>query len=137
MANTKQPSNQKLSSRAANEMAAAKSQTPVNKNSKSQTPNARNEKESMPMSKMNYILMCVSLLLIVVGFVLMSGSGNEGSTFNYDVFSSTRIVVAPLITFLGFLCMIPAILYKGKKAGDDSQQLDDSASSPNVIVADK
>ena len=71
-------------------------------------------KETLPSNKMNYIMMGVCLFLIVLGFFLMSGSSNEGSTFNADVFSSTRIVVAPLITFLGFVLMVPAILYRGK-----------------------
>ncbi|MBR2145965.1 MAG: DUF3098 domain-containing protein [Muribaculaceae bacterium] len=71
-------------------------------------------KETLPLNKMNYIMMGVCLFLIVLGFFLMSGSSNEGSTFNADVFSSTRIVVAPLITFLGFVLMVPAILYRGK-----------------------
>ncbi len=94
----------------------------------------------MPMRKMNYILMGVSVLLIVVGFFLMSGSSNEGSTFNDDVFSSTRIVVAPFITFLGFLCMIPAILYKGKRDDDVTSPLDiNGGDDPagNVIVKGK
>ena len=106
MAITKKQTNQKVSPRADNTVAA---QTPLNKSQKSKV-----EKESMPMSKMNYILMGISLLLIVLGFMLMSGSGNEGATFNNDVFNSTRTVVAPFITFLGFILMVPAILFKGK-----------------------
>ena len=70
--------------------------------------------EKMPLNKMNYIMIAVCLILIAVGFFLMSGSPNEGATFNNDVFSSTRTVVAPFITFLGFILMVPAILYRGK-----------------------
>ncbi len=135
MAIAKKQTNQKMSSRAANAEAAKKSQTTVNK---SQSQNSKVEKEPMPMGKINYILMGVSLLLIVIGFILMSGSSNEGDTFNYDVFNSTRIVVAPFITFLGFLCMIPAILYKGRRADDVPQpQDDDAASTSNIIVNNK
>ncbi|MBR5639609.1 MAG: DUF3098 domain-containing protein [Muribaculaceae bacterium] len=96
----------------------------------------------MPMGKMNYILMGVSLLLIVLGFILMSGSSNEGATFNNDVFSSRRIVVAPLITFLGFLCMIPAILYKGRKdtapaVATATKDEEPQAPTSNIIVKSK
>ena len=126
MAITSKKTNQKTSPRSANAVTTAKSQT------------TNVEKEPMPMGKMNYILMGLSLLLIVVGFVLMSGSGNEGDTFNYDVFNSTRIVVAPFITFLGFLCMIPAILYKGKRDEDVPQSIDDdTVSTGNIIVNNK
>ena len=137
MAIAKKQTNQKMSPRAANAAATKKSQTSVNK---SQSQITKVEKEPMPMGKINYILMGVSLLLIVIGFVLMSGSSNEGDTFNYDVFNSTRIVVAPFITFLGFLCMIPAILYKGKRNDDVSQPLDDAGddvSTSNIIVNNK
>ena len=128
MAITKKQTNQKTSPRATDAVAATKSQ--------SQKSNV--EKESMPMGKVNYILMGVSLLLIVIGFVLMSGSSNEGATFNYDVFNSTRIVVAPFITFVGFLCMIPAILYKGKKDEDSiTGDAKDEAPTSNIIVNSK
>lgn len=77
--------------------------------------------EKMPLGKINYIMMGVCILLIAVGFFLMSGSSNEGSNFNSDVFSSTRIVVAPFITFLGFILMVPAILWHGKKTQETDQ----------------
>lgn len=81
---------------------------------KATQPKNNETKESMPLGKMNYIMIAVCLLLIAVGFFLMSGSPNEGATFNNDVFNSTRTVVAPFITFLGFILMVPAILYRGK-----------------------
>ena len=71
--------------------------------------------ESLPLNKLNYIMIAVSLALIALGFFMMAGSANHGSSFNNDVFNSTRIVVAPFITFVGFLLMVPAILYRGKK----------------------
>ena len=85
---------------------------------KNQQPKAEHSKkgfeEKMPLSKMNYIMIAVCLILIAVGFFLMGGSTNDGATFNNDVFNSTRTVVAPFITFLGFILMVPAILYRGK-----------------------
>ena len=76
---------------------------------------ANNQKERMPLGKINYIMIAACLILIALGFFLMSGSSNEGSTFNNDVFSNTRTVVAPFITFLGFILMVPAIIFRGKK----------------------
>ena len=73
-----------------------------------------NDTTTMPLGTINYVLMGVSLLLIVVGFALMSGSGNTGSEWNPDIFASRRIVVAPLVTFLGFILMAPAILWRKK-----------------------
>jgi hypothetical protein len=85
------------------------------KKSTSEQPTNKQEKQTMPLGKMNYIMIAICLILIALGFFLMSGSSNEGATFNNEVFSSTRIVVAPFITFMGFVLMVPAILYRGKK----------------------
>jgi len=59
-------------------------------------------------------MIAVSVLLIAIVFFLMSGSSNQGSSFNSDVFNSTRIVVAPFITLLGFIGMVPAIMWRSK-----------------------
>ena len=66
-----------------------------------------------PFGRKNYMAMAGCLVLIIVGFLLMSGSGSsvEGG-FNPDIFSTRRIVVGPLVTFLGFLLMAFAILMK-------------------------
>lgn len=68
-----------------------------------------------PFGRANYIAMAACLALIVIGFILMSGPGSsvEGG-FNPDIFSTRRIVVGPTVTFLGFLCMVFAILIKPK-----------------------
>lgn len=78
-------------------------------------PKVKKHQESMPLGKINYIMIAVSLLLIALGFFLMGGSSNNGETFNNDVFSNTRTVVAPFITFVGFILMVPSILYRDKK----------------------
>lgn len=66
-----------------------------------------------PFGKKNYIAMAVCLALIILGFILMAGSGSsvEGG-FNPDIFSTRRIVIGPAVTFLGFLLMAFAILVK-------------------------
>lgn len=69
----------------------------------------------MLYSKTNYLLMAVSILLIVVGFIVMSGGGsNDPQVFNEEIFSTSRIRVAPIICVAGFMLMIFAILYKAK-----------------------
>lgn len=69
-----------------------------------------------PFSKVNFIMMGGCLLLIIVGFLLMSGGGSSDQVaFNPEVFSTRRIVVGPLLTFLGFLLMAFAIIYTPRK----------------------
>lgn len=71
--------------------------------------------DERPFGRTNYIAMAICLALIVIGFILMAGSGSSVENgFNPDIFSTRRIVVGPTITFLGFLCMVFAILIKPK-----------------------
>ena len=73
----------------------------------------------MLYSKTNYLLMGISLILIVGGFILMSGGGTtDPNVFNEEIFSLSRIRVAPIICLLGFVLMIYAILYRDKKVID-------------------
>lgn len=69
----------------------------------------------MVYRKQNYILMAVSIVLILLGFVLMSGGGSsDPEVFNPEIFSVRRIVVAPALCTLGFLMMVVALIYKPK-----------------------
>lgn len=70
-----------------------------------------------PFTKINFYMMGGCLLLIVLGFILMSGGGSNDASFNPDVFSTRRIVVGPLLAFLGFLMMVFAIMWHPKKEG--------------------
>lgn len=73
------------------------------------------ENKNFAFGKTNYLLIGVSVLLIIIGFIMMSGSGSTDEAFNPDIFSKTRIVIAPLISFIGFLLVIVGILFKSKE----------------------
>ena len=65
------------------------------------------------LSKINLILIGIAFLIIILGLVLMAGAPST-DTYNPDIFSVRRITVGPMISLLGFVLMIFAILYKGK-----------------------
>lgn len=71
------------------------------------------DEDQRPFALVNILMMAGCVLLIVLGFCLMSGGGSsvEGG-FNPDIFSTRRIVVGPTIAFLGFLLMAFAIIYQ-------------------------
>lgn len=71
------------------------------------------EDKKFTLGKINLILIAVGFLIIVTGFMLMSGSSTE-TTFNPDIFSFRRITVAPMVSFFGFLFIVFAILFKPK-----------------------
>ncbi|MEZ3532918.1 MAG: DUF3098 domain-containing protein [Muribaculaceae bacterium] len=74
------------------------------------------EKRERPFSRVNYYMMGGCLALIVLGFVLMSGGGSTVENgFNPEIFSTRRIVVGPMLSFLGFLLMAFSIVWMPKK----------------------
>ena len=65
--------------------------------------------------KENFMLIAIAVVLITIGFILMSGgSSPDGVSFNPEVFSTRRIVVAPIVTVIGFMLVIVAIIKKPK-----------------------
>ena len=71
----------------------------------------------MVFGKKNYILLAISVGIIILGLLLMSGGGSADSTeFTADIFSTRRIVVAPIVTLVGFLLIIYAIMAKPKSS---------------------
>ncbi|AEE13569.1 DUF3098 domain-containing protein [Porphyromonas asaccharolytica] len=71
----------------------------------------------MVFGKKNYILLAVSVGIIILGLLLMSGGGSADSTeFTAEIFSTRRIVVAPIVTLIGFLMIIYAIMAKPKSS---------------------
>lgn len=72
--------------------------------------------DERPFTKVNFWMMGGCLALIVIGFMLMSGGGSGNpDVFNPDMFSTRRIVVGPLLSFLGFLFMAFAIIWSPRK----------------------
>lgn len=71
----------------------------------------KTEKATLPKAepyfifgKENYILMVAGLCLIAMGFVLMSGTE--------DIFSNTKLTVAPILVMAGFIVEVFAIMRK-------------------------
>ncbi len=65
--------------------------------------------------KLNYILMSVGLVLLALGYVLLSGGGShDPNVFNPAMFDTRRLYVAPILIVLGFVVEICAIMYKKK-----------------------
>lgn len=63
----------------------------------------------------NYILLIASLAIILIGYFLMAGGGSDDpNVFSEEIFSSTRITVAPLVILAGFALGVYAILKKPK-----------------------
>jgi hypothetical protein len=71
------------------------------------------EEKKFTLGTINLKLIGLSFVIIIIGFLLMMGEPTV-TEYNPDIFSTKRTVVAPVIAFLGFGCMIFAIMYKPK-----------------------
>ena len=73
------------------------------------------DKQKFAFDKTNFILLGVGMLIIILGFLLMTGSGSTEGYFEPDIFSVRRVKVAPAVCLFGFVFMIYGILKKSKK----------------------
>lgn len=67
---------------------------------------------NLAFNKKNYILLVIGMVIIIVGFILMSGSGSTEEAFNPEIFSVRRIKVAPAVCFVGFIFIMFGIMYR-------------------------
>ena len=76
-----------------------------------------NEKMAITPKGLKYLL--IGLIVMVSGYILMSGGGSDDpQVFNYAMFDFRRMVAAPVVIVLGIIIEIVAIMGvfgKGKK----------------------
>lgn len=72
------------------------------------------DKKNLAFDKVNFILLAIGMAVVILGFILMSGSDSTEQAFNPEVFSTMRIKVAPVVCFIGFVSIIYAIIRKPK-----------------------
>ena len=66
-------------------------------------------------SSRNYTLMLAGILLITLGFILMSGGRSEDpAVFNPEIYNFRRIRLAPFLILAGLGIQVYAILYRSK-----------------------
>lgn len=79
------------------------------------------DKKNLAFGKTNFIMLAIGMAIVLLGFILMSGGTSDENTFNPEVYSAMHIKVAPVVTFIGFVSIIGAIIYKPK---DDAAKED-------------
>jgi hypothetical protein len=77
------------------------------------------DKKNFAFGKMNFILLAVSMVVVIIGFLLMSGGGSNETTYDPSIFEARHIKVAPLVCFIGFVSMIYAIIRKPKDVNEE------------------
>lgn len=84
-----------------------------------------NEKETenknfdFVFGKTNYILMVAGIIILALGYILLSGGGSDDpNTFNPAMFNAQRLYVAPILIVVGFVVEIFAIMFNPNKGKD-------------------
>ncbi|MBE6234988.1 MAG: DUF3098 domain-containing protein [Bacteroidales bacterium] len=82
-----------------------------------------NNNTKMPITPKGLKLLLVGLLVMVSGYVLMTGGGStDPEVFNYDMFDFRRMVAAPIVIILGIVIEVIAIMGlfgKGQEGGKE------------------
>ena len=73
------------------------------------------DKRDFAFDKMNYLLLAVGMIIVVIGFLLMTGPASTDTTFEPDIFSARRTKLAPVVCLFGFVSMIYAVVRKPKE----------------------
>lgn len=78
-----------------------------------------NKKQNFAFGRMNFILLAISMAVVLLGYILMSGEGSTREHFNEAIFDFRHTTLAPITCFFGYLMMIVAILYRPKKQNEE------------------
>ena len=73
------------------------------------------DKRDFAFDKINYLLLAVGMIIVVIGFLLMTGPVSTDTTFEPDIFSARRTKLAPVVCLFGFVSMIYAVVRKPKE----------------------
>ena len=84
------------------------------------------QKKVFAFDRMNFILLGIGMAVVIVGLLLMSGSGSDVEHFNPEIFSTRRVKVAPAICLFGYLFIVYAILHKPKDSRDNPNPQSDN-----------
>lgn len=73
--------------------------------------------------KQNYILLVIGVILLALGYILLSGGGSDDpNVFNEEMFNSRRLVVAPLLIVFGLVVEICAIMFRPKEKKEENNE---------------
>ncbi len=85
-------------------------------NTKGNTQEEVKNKFDFVFGKKNYILMITGIVVMAIGYLCLIGGGSEDpNVFNDAIFSTRRMVVAPILIIAGLVIEVFAIMIKGEK----------------------
>jgi hypothetical protein len=78
---------------------------------------SKNSSISFSLGKKNYMIIIAGLVVLTLGYILMSGGGSpDPNVFNADeLFSHRRITLAPIVILIGYGIVGYGIMVRPKK----------------------
>ena len=77
---------------------------------------AENKNDGFALPKKNILYIIAGFAVMLVGYFLMAGGGNDDpNVFNAEMFSFRRMVIAPVVILAGMTFEIWAIMHVSKK----------------------
>ena len=69
--------------------------------------------QEFPLGKQNFMLIALGVVIVVIGFFLLSGGGaDDVSSFSPEIFNTRRMDIAPLTILAGYGIVMWGIIKK-------------------------
>jgi hypothetical protein len=76
----------------------------------------------MPFKPANYILMIAGVVILLIGYFLLSGGGSDNpAEFSDAIFNARRLKMAPILLVIGFIIELFAIMYRPRSKEEESE----------------
>ncbi len=83
---------------------------------KDSTKKLVNEKVEFLFKKENYLIIITGVVVLIIGYFLMSGGTQKPNEFKYEeIYSFRRITIAPMVVIVGYVIVMFGILKKPKE----------------------
>jgi len=80
-------------------------------------------KLNFAFGKKNYMLLIVGIVLLIIGFYTLAGGGSKDpNVFSEELFSTSRMVTAPILLLLGYIVVGVAIMIKPDEEAENNQE---------------
>lgn len=70
------------------------------------------DKKNLAFGKENFIALAIGIVVVIIGLFLMSGGESTTEAYDPSIFDAQHIKVAPVVTFIGFVSIIYAVVRK-------------------------
>jgi hypothetical protein len=80
-------------------------------------------KTQFAFGRKNYMLVVAGIVLIIIGFYTLAGGGSKDpNQFSEELFSTSRMVTAPIVLLLGYIVVGVGIMIKPDEVMENTEE---------------